>query len=919
MHYDGWNQPSGTTGDQELVIAVLDTGVDHNNPDLKNKMWSKGDLGLPGGEHGINYGGYTPEQMADTSDPNGHGTHCAGIIGAEWGNGGVSGTSQNAKIMALRYGNFVSTVLACYDYMASAIDLQVNLKAVNCSFTSSGSPKSLDMAVEKLGKMGMISVYGSANSATDNDKTGILSSTFIDNPYAIVVDAANAYGLLAAYSCYGQRTTDIVAPGSRILSTWPTDQAFYYPEFSDSNLFYEGFENAGSLQFYTDADPAKGKACGEITGEKVYNGQNSLKLQGTKEGNTVYSQPVDLMQASGFDASGVYRFSLNIAGEDGHGNGQAEIKVRLTDGTFAPLNGNVDNSFARGRDGGFNGLGSGASQILPENTDYMNFQLCLTLRGIDMTFPNGHGEYVYQDNAVYIDNLGVGSTTLPYNYSDGTSMATPMVTGAVAVLAERYQDDSAAKRAARTIGSVTKYNEFKDLCVSDGFIDLSQSVTANPYPVVNAADITDDTVTIDGYFFGESPAVTIGGKAAQIQSKETAGDGGQRLVVARPAVVSGMARVSVTSYEKGEGHQSYDFGEIKDVAYFENTLPLPEDSAFFDTEAYQMVGFGDYLYCIPHFYNFPEIVTMLWRFNVNTQTWDQVALPEDTPMINATAVVWQDKLLIYSHDIGTVGMILTYDGSTWTQTPGFSGKDLPSSATLVNNDGQLLAVGGASSNAVDAVNLERHTLTPMGNTLRTASGPLVSAGHGQLIVSGGLEAGNQNGTLPGVERLTLDNGVYTPAELDMTGINTGNLSGFASAAVKDGFMLVGPETSDGATDAYTLGLSGGLMPYEKRVDNGPLANPSAAAYKGQFYVLARTYTTDSNFIFKSTAVETNDPVNPDEPVNPDTPANPDNTSGQNGNAGTGIAGGLPMAGMAALLLLSAAGIVVWSSRKRQNR
>lgn len=916
MHYEGWNQVSGATGNDDVVIAVLDTGVDDQNPDLVNKMWRRGTLNLPGGEHGISYASADP---ADTSDPNGHGTHCAGIIGAEWGNGGVSGTSQNAKIMALRYGGFVSSVLACYDYMASAIDLGVNLKAVNCSFTSSGSPKSLDLAVEGLGKMGMLSVYGSANSATDNDRTGILSSTFVNNPYAIVVDAANAYGLMAAYSCYGERTTDIVAPGSRILSTWPTDKAFYYPEFSGSNLFYEGFEGTDSLKFYTSADPSTGELCGEISGEKVYNGKSSLKLQGTAEGNAVYSEPVDLTIASGFDPSKAYRFSLNVAGEGGHGSGQAEVKVRLTDGSFALLGDGT--SLARGRDGGFNSFNSADAQILPENTDYKNFQLCLTLKGVDMVFPNGHGEYVYQDGPVFIDNLGVGSTILAYNYSDGTSMATPMITGAVAVLAGRYPDDSAAMRTARTIGSVTKYDDFKDKCVSDGFINLDQSVTGNPYPVVNAADIAEDTVTIDGYFFGKSPSVTIGGKAAEIQSAKNSEDGGQRLVVSRPADVSGMARISVTSSEKGEGHQSYDFGEIKNVDYFENTLPLPEDPEFYDIDAYEMVGYGDYLYCIPHYYTFPESVKNLWRFNINTKTWDQVALPENTSMFNATAVVWQDKLLIYSYDTGvedstasepvSIGMILTYDGSTWTQTPGWNDETLPNSASLVNNNGQLLAVSGVSNNTVYSINLENHTLTPMGNTLRTVFGPLVSAWHGQLIVTGGLESGNQNGTLPGVERLTLDNGVYVPAELDMTGIKTDNLSGFASAAVKDGFMLVGPETSDASTDTYTLGTSGGLTPYKKRVDNAALANPSAAAYKGQFYVLARTYTTDSNYIFKSTAVPTEEPVKPDNPVNPD------NNSGQAGNVGTGITGALPMAGAAALLLLCAAGLMVLVSKKQK--
>ena len=125
-------------------------------------------------------------------------------------------------------------------------------------------------------------------------------------------------------------------------------------------------------------------------------------------------------------------------------------------------------------------------------------------------------------------------------------------------------------------------------------------------------------------------------------------------------------------------------------------------------------------------------------------------------------------------------------------------------------------------------------------------------------------------------------------------------------------MLVGPETDTGSTDTYTLGASGNLTPYEKRVDNAALANPSAAAYKGQFYVLARTYTTDSNFIFKSTAVQTEDPVTPDTPVTPD-----NNGDGNANNVGTGIAGMMPIAS-AAVLLLCAAGIVFLVMKRRKK-
>ena len=87
-----------TTNDpEEVIVAVIDTGVDYNHPDLKNIMWTDGN-----GNHGYDY----HNNDTDPMDDNGHGTLCAGIIAAQTNNSiGVASTSygRKVKIMACKY------------------------------------------------------------------------------------------------------------------------------------------------------------------------------------------------------------------------------------------------------------------------------------------------------------------------------------------------------------------------------------------------------------------------------------------------------------------------------------------------------------------------------------------------------------------------------------------------------------------------------------------------------------------------------------------------------------------------------------------------------------------------------------------------------------------------------------------------
>ena len=99
-----------STGSDSIVVAVIDTGVDYNHPDLAQNIWTN-PKEIPGNGIDDDGNGYIDDvhgwnfldKTADPMDDNGHGTHCAGVIGAVGNNGiGISGVNQKVKIMPLK-------------------------------------------------------------------------------------------------------------------------------------------------------------------------------------------------------------------------------------------------------------------------------------------------------------------------------------------------------------------------------------------------------------------------------------------------------------------------------------------------------------------------------------------------------------------------------------------------------------------------------------------------------------------------------------------------------------------------------------------------------------------------------------------------------------------------------------------------
>ena len=237
---DAWRK---TRGSADVVVAVLDTGVDYKHVDLRANMWTRPDnvpqyqddeLGSFDDFHGFDI----DDKIGDPMDDNGHGTHCAGIIGAEGDNAeGIAGINWKVKIMPLKFlgrGGYGSTK-AAIEAINYAIDRKkhgVNIRVINASWGSTQSSKALEDAIRAAGDAGILFVAAAGNSSTDNDKRPHYPSNY-DLPNVISVAALDNADTLASFSNFGAKTVHIAAPGKGIVSTWLNDQ---YREASGTSM-----------------------------------------------------------------------------------------------------------------------------------------------------------------------------------------------------------------------------------------------------------------------------------------------------------------------------------------------------------------------------------------------------------------------------------------------------------------------------------------------------------------------------------------------------------------------------------------------------------------------------------------------------------------------------------------------------------
>ncbi len=219
-----------TTGSGDVVVAVIDTGIDYNHQDIRANMWvNLAELnGTPGRDNDGNgvvgdiYGYNAILNNGNPLDDNNHGTHVSGTIGAVGNNGiGVTGVNWDVKLMACKFldangSGYISDAIECLQYVKGMKARGANIIATNNSWGGGAYSQALYDAINA--QRDILFIVAAGNAGGNND-TSVAYPADYDLPNVVAVAATTSTDGLAGFSNYGRRMVHVGAPGNNILST----------------------------------------------------------------------------------------------------------------------------------------------------------------------------------------------------------------------------------------------------------------------------------------------------------------------------------------------------------------------------------------------------------------------------------------------------------------------------------------------------------------------------------------------------------------------------------------------------------------------------------------------------------------------------------------------------------------------------
>ena len=490
-----------TVGDPSVVVADVDTGYRFNHEDLASVAWTNptaGSDGIPGDVHGADFVGddssaLVPSTDGDPTDDDlidgGHGVHTAGTIGAAGNNGvGVTGVAQNVRIMPLRvcaHDDADGGVSCPYSSEVEAINFAGAHGARVANMSLGGTepdPLVLDAMARSPQVLFVVAAGNGGNDGIGDDNDNPASPTYpcVDDPSTsgipgaidnvVCVAATDEADGLASFSNYGARTVDLGAPGTDVLSTFPAS-TYFSDDFEAGDAWTTAGGAAGGFRAWSGA-PLGG------------NGISDDSPSATPPASTTFSadSPRFAVAAGSGDCtlSGTVAFRL---GTDG------TFALReLKDGVVVDTVTNSDLTSLRSASGSFSWDGlapvAGSSDV----------QLQVEYRSASSP-TSGDGLWV---DDVELSCINPVTATTGYAYLQGTSMATPHVSGAAALLFSLKPSATVMEVKHALLSSVDPDPALAGKTTSGGRLDVAaamDALLAPPPPPPPTTTATTSTTT----------------------------------------------------------------------------------------------------------------------------------------------------------------------------------------------------------------------------------------------------------------------------------------------------------------------------------------------------------------------------------------------------------------------------------------
>lgn len=326
-----------TTGSRDVVVAVIDTGVDYTHPDIAPNYWQNpGETGMDadGNDKSTNGidddgNGYIDDFRGwdfvnndnDPMDDHNHGTHCAGTIGAKGNDGtGVAGVAWDVSIVGVKFLSATGSGSLADAVKAIEYTTSLGVTLTSNSWGGGGFSDTMYAAISGAQEAGVLFVAAAGNSAANNDANPHYPSSY-DHDIVVAVAATDNTDGVASFSCYGLTSVDLGAPGKDILST---TKANTYAVYSGTSMATPHVSGVAALikAAYPDATAAQIKArlmntadpVASLAGKSVTGGR--LNAYNALENDSIAPGVVEGIVLTGAGTTSL-QLTWQAAGDDG--------------------------------------------------------------------------------------------------------------------------------------------------------------------------------------------------------------------------------------------------------------------------------------------------------------------------------------------------------------------------------------------------------------------------------------------------------------------------------------------------------------------------------------------------------------------------------------------------------------------------